>query len=68
MTVTIPRFLLVPDATNNQVFILCTATMSLILVTHHTPAQLLLVRGQQDAQVLLDAAEFWKQQLATNQN
>lgn len=62
MNVTIPRFLLVPDEDNSQLFILCTKSMSLILVSQTTPAQLLLVRGEQDEQTLLDAADFWKAQ------
>ncbi|MBA4304594.1 MAG: hypothetical protein C0424_10255 [Sphingobacteriaceae bacterium] len=62
MKIEIPRFMLVPDEQNNQLFILCTKSMSLILVTQTTPAQLLLVRGPQEEQTLLDAAEFWKAQ------
>ena len=62
MKISIPRFLLVPDQQNNQLFILCTDSMALILVTNDTPARLLLVRGPEEEQILLDAADFWRSQ------
>lgn len=62
MKITIPPFMLVPDAENNQLFILCTNSMSLVLVTNDTPAKLLLVRGPENPDTLYEAAEFWKSQ------
>jgi hypothetical protein len=55
-----PRFLLAPDQENSQLYLLCTHTMTLIWITHDTPAKLFIVLGEPNPQVLLDAAEFWR--------
>lgn len=57
----VPRFLLAPDPATRQLYIISTRPLTLIWVRQTTPAQLWIVEGPQDEQLLLDAGAWWRE-------
>lgn len=61
-----PRFLFAPDQQTLDLYIVCTSPMALIWVRQTTPAQLYIVEGPQDEQMLRDAGEWWRENAVKN--
>lgn len=60
------RFLFSPDQQTLELYITCTSPLALIWVQQTTPAQLWIVEGPQDEQLLLDAGAWWRENAVKN--
>lgn len=55
-----PRFLFAPDKSDQELYIVCTQPLALIWVLQTVPAQLHVLEGPQDEQMLRAAHAFYK--------
>jgi hypothetical protein len=62
----IPKFLFAPDQVSMQLYIIHLQPFALIWVCQATPAQLFIIDGAQDENILRDAAEFYKNHVNNN--
>lgn len=59
-----PRFMFTPDHEGMQLYITCTEPLALIYVHQTIPAQLYIIEGPQDEQLLRDCAEWYRKATA----
>lgn len=59
-----PRFLMAADAETEELYIVCAAPLALLWVRQTTPAQLYIIKGEQDEDMLRDAAEWYRKNAA----
>jgi hypothetical protein len=59
-TPNLPRFLFAPDEAARQLYIICTRPLALIWVRQTVPAQLYILEGPRDEQMLRDAGAYYK--------
>ena len=57
----LPKFLMAPDEKTMELYIVSTSPIALIWVRQTVPAQLYIVEGLQDAQILKDCAEWYRE-------
>lgn len=56
-----PRFLPTPDQGARELYITCTQPLALLWVRQTVPAQIYILNGPDDEQLLKDAAEWYKE-------
>ena len=61
----VPRFMFTPDQAGMQLYITCTQPLALIYVHQTIPAQLYIIEGPQEPQLLRDCAAWYRQATAT---
>jgi len=56
-----PKFIFAPDEKTMELYIVHTSPYALIWIRQSTPTQLFIIEGEQDATILREAGEFYKQ-------
>jgi hypothetical protein len=56
----IPRFIFSPNPDTMELFITCTKPLALIWIRQTIPAQLYIVEGSQDEEILKSCAEWYR--------
>lgn len=54
------RFMFTPDEAARELYITCTAPLALLWIRQTTPAQIYILEGPQDEQMLRDAADWYR--------
>jgi hypothetical protein len=60
-----PRFMFTADQERKELYIVCTRPLALIWVRQTTPGQLYIVEGEPDADILKEAADWYRSAVAS---